>query len=214
MECEGWREAIGAMADGEDPGVDPMLVDAHVDSCSGCSAHRDFVHSLRRAGLRTAESQPDLADRVVRAARIGDGTRTWSIPRGVLAICALEVVALSLIDLLSADASHDTRHLGAFTMAYGVVLVIVAVRPARARAMLPVAVLLGLALAITAVFDLATGSVPFVNEALHVPELVSVAMIWLLAAPVTVRARASGDAGRRLRSRLRVVADGDAERSA
>lgn len=193
MDCERWHEAIGAILDGEDPGMDPALVDAHLARCPDCAAHREFVHGLRRAGLRAAEPQPDLAPTVVKAARVADGTRTWSIPRGVLAVCAVEVVALSLLDLFAGDASHDTRHLGAFTLAYGVLLLVVVARPARARAMLPVALMLGLALAITAIVDLATGRVPLVNEALHIPELVSVAMVWLLAAPG--RERGSGGVG-------------------
>ena len=195
--------------------MDPALVDAHVARCPDCAAHRDFVHDLRRAGLRAAEPQPDLAPDVVKAARVADGTRTWSIPRGVLAICALEVAVLSIIDLVSGDVSHDTRHLGAFTLAYAVMLFVVVARPARARAMLPVALLLGLALAITTVVDFATGRVPLVNEGLHIPELVSVAMIWLLAAPGRRRDDdVVGDGGVRLRSRLRAVDDSAIEESA
>lgn len=203
MDCAQWNEAIGAILDGEDPGIDPALVDAHVARCPDCAAHREFVHGLRRAALREAEPQPDLAPRVVKAAKVADGTRTWSIPRGVLAVCAIEVVALSMPDLFGAGASHDTRHLGAFTFAYGVLLLVVVARPARARTMLPVALMLGLALAVTAVVDLVAGTVPLVNETLHVPELVSVVMVWMLAAPGRVR-RSGGDR-LRVRAPLRAV---------
>jgi len=60
-------------------------------------------------------------------------------------------------------------------------LATVAFRPARARTALPVAVLLGLTLAITAVVDLLAGRVPLAGEALHLPELVSVLAVAHLA---------------------------------
>jgi len=66
------------------------------------------------------------------------------------------------------------------------------VRPARARAMLPVALMLGLAILLTGLFDMLTGHVPLVNEVLHLPELISVFMIWLLAMPSRVRNAGTG----------------------
>ena len=59
-------------------------------------------------------------------------------------------------------------------------LLVVAVRPARARTMLPVAFVVASALAVTAVFDAAEGRVTFIAEGRHIPELVSLALVWLL----------------------------------
>jgi len=101
-------------------------------------------------------------------------------------VVAAGIVVLSVPALVlgeGAAGAHDARHLGAFSIAYAVALLVVAVRPARARAMLPVAAVLAGALLVTAVVDLFTGSVPLVNEALHVPELLSVVLVWLLAVP-------------------------------
>ena len=80
-------------------------------------------------------------------------------------------------------ATHAARHLGAFTAAYGVGLLVVAVRPARARTMLPVAAVLAGALVITALVDLLDGRIPLVGEAQHLPEVLSVVLVWLLAIP-------------------------------
>ena len=193
MECDQWQEAIGAILDGEDPGMSRALVDAHVDRCPSCQQFREYSHSLRRAQVREASPQPDLAPKVVKSAKLLDGTRTWSIARAVLALCAFEVIVLSLGDLLGATASHETRHLGAFTIAYAAVMMVVVVRPARARAMLPVALMLGFAILLTGIFDLLTGHVPLVNEVLHLPELISVFMIWLLAMPSRVRNAGTGE---------------------
>ena len=100
-------------------------------------------------------------------------------------MCAVEVIVFSVGDL--AGSNHDARHLGAFSIAFGVALLAVVVRPARARMMLPVAGVLAVALSISAVVDVAAGRVPLVTEARHVPEIVSVVALWLLAAPVRER---------------------------
>ena len=105
---------------------------------------------------------------------------------------------------------HEARHLGAFSIAYAVALLVVAVRPARARTVLPVAAVLAGALFVTAVVDLATGTVPFINETLHIPELLSVLLVWLLAVPSPrrpVRIDTAGGAG------LRAVDDGEQRRA-
>ncbi|MBU6315405.1 MAG: hypothetical protein KGR47_02750, partial [Acidobacteria bacterium] len=70
--------------------------------------------------------------------------------------------------------------------------------PARARTMLPVAAVLAGALLISAVIDLADGSIPLVGEATHLPELISVLLIWLLAVPSPKRARSRARSDRSL----------------
>lgn len=107
--------------------------------------------------------------------------------RLLLAVVGAEIIIGSGWDLFGIGApdggSHAARHLGAFTLAYGVLLVVVAARPARARTALPVAGVLAAALLVTAVADLAAGRAPLVGEAMHIPEVVSVVVVWLLAAP-------------------------------
>lgn len=176
------------MSDGEDPGLDPALVDAHVARCPACRSYGDHLHDLRRLGsVRPAPRMPDLSARVVKLDRIADRASRWGVVRGVLVVVALEIVALSLPALVLGQeqetAAHAARHLGAFTVAYGAALLVVAVRPARARTVLPVAATLAAALAVTAVIDVLDGQIPLVGEALHIPELISVVLIWLLAVP-------------------------------
>lgn len=207
VECTVWREAIGSMLDGERPEIDPDLVDAHVRRCGDCAAFREFSHKLRRADLRPAEPQPDLAPVVVKTAQILDGVHTWTVARAVLAVCALEIIAFSVPDLLATfgDEAHSARHLGAFTAAFGAALMVVVIRPARARAMLPVAVVLGLALVISAVVDLLAGRVPLVNEVQHLPEVLSVLMLWLLATPSRRHRSGRSLVGQMVAPRLRSV---------
>ena len=60
--------------------------------------------------------------------------------------------------------------------------------------MLPVAAVLSGALVITSVVDLSQGRIPLVDEAAHLPELVSVVLLWLIAVPT--RRSLDGDGGR------------------
>jgi predicted anti-sigma-YlaC factor YlaD len=197
VSCETWHEALSALADGEDPGVDPRLVEAHVARCDECRRFRHTAERLRRhAAVGPAPAMPDLSRRVVKLDRVADRASRWGVVRGLLAVVAVEIVALSVPALLGDEATsaHASRHLGAFTVAYGAALLVVVVRPARARTVLPVAATLAVALLVTAVVDIANGQVPLSGEALHVPELVSVPPIWLLAIPAP-RRPASGGAG-------------------
>ena len=78
-----------------------------------------------------------------------------------------------------------------------------AVRPARAPTVLPVALVLVAALGVTAVADAARGSVAWLGEVSHAPELLSLLLLWSLTR------RRPGDGGG-VRRPLRLVDDGDA----
>jgi len=106
--------------------------------------------------------------------------------RVLLAVVAVQIIVLSVPSLAARDDSgtsaHDARHLGAFSVAYAVVLLAAVHRPARARTVLPAAAVLSIALLITAVLDLVNGNVPLVSEIRHIPEMFSVWLLWMLAA--------------------------------
>ena len=182
MTCDRWREAISADVDGEDPGLDRRLLAAHLARCPGC---RSFATAVARP--RTTPAPPDLSRRVRKLAAAADRAGRGSIVRVLLTVVAAQIIVMSLPALVIGDERHAARHLGAFTAAYGVGLLVVAVRPARARTLLPVAAVLAGALVISAVVDLVDGRIPLVNEAQHLPEVVSVVLVWLLAVPVPRR---------------------------
>ncbi|WP_162942233.1 zf-HC2 domain-containing protein [Desertimonas flava] len=190
--CERWRDAISALIDGEDPGIEQRLVDAHVAHCPGCRSFRAAAEqSVGRLRIGEAMPQPDLSRRVSKLAAIADRAAAWSIVRALLAVVAIEILVMSIPALVLGDeqdtAEHAARHLGAFTVAYGVGLLVVVWRPARARTMLPVAAVLGGGLVIGAVVDLVNGRVPIFSEMQHLPELISVVLIWLIATPAPRR---------------------------
>jgi predicted anti-sigma-YlaC factor YlaD len=192
MRCEQWIEAISAIADGEDPGVDRRLVAAHVARCARCRAFRDELRKLRSLGrMKPARALPDLSRRVVALNAAADRAGHWWGLRALLAAVAVSIITLSFPALVLGEehdlGSHDARHLGAFAIAYASGLLVVAVRPARARTMLPVAVVLAAAIVITSVIDVVQGRVPFLDETVHLPELASVVLVWLLAVPAAPR---------------------------
>lgn len=189
VSCTQWFEAISALADGEDPGVDRQLVEAHLAGCEPCRGQLEELERLRRvARIESARPMEDLSGRVVKMTALADRAGRWAGVRVLLVGVAVYIVVMSLDDLFVSDGSgdvvHSTRHLGAFTLAYGVALLVVAVRPARARTVLPVGITLAVALVITGGVDIAESRVPLSGEAFHLPELASVVLLWLLAVPV------------------------------
>ena len=203
--CRRWQEAISAIADGEDPGLDaaparrPPRPMRRLPRLRSRSSRPTAGATL----VRPAEAQPDLAPRVAKWAAVLDRAGRWSVVRAVLGIVALEIIAFSLPALVLGDehhtSAHAARHLGAFTAAYGVGLLVVVARPARARAMLPVAAVLAGALVITAVVDLIDGQVPLLGESQHLPEVLSVVLVWLLAVPSPRRAARRASPASKLR---------------
>lgn len=213
MSCDRWELAISARVDGEAPEVEPRLLDAHLATCAACRRFEAVAAQTRReVRLRPAPELPDLSRRIVRLTAIADRAGRWPAVRVLLFAVAAIVVWYSMSELIlgheNAASAHAARHLGAFSVAYGVGLLVVVVRPARARTLLPVAAVLAGALAITSVVDILDHRVPLAGEAIHLPELASVLLVWLVAVPVhprTGRHRRSGDV--RPGPRLAVVDD-------
>jgi predicted anti-sigma-YlaC factor YlaD len=181
-------EALSAMADGEEPPLDHALVDAHVRRCADCRSFRSELEpstatapqSVTAGAATTAE---DLATMLRRQAARLDRQRHPGILRYLLALLGAQIVVFAVPALATggpSGAHHDVRHIGAFAAAYGMGLVAVALRPARARTMLAVGQVLVLALVVSAIVDVADGSVSLLAELAHLPELASVLVLWLL----------------------------------
>jgi predicted anti-sigma-YlaC factor YlaD len=194
MDCSRWRDALSAMADGEAADIDERLVAAHVARCPACQSYKQMIESSSSfTRIEAAAEMPDLSKSISKLTAAADRAAHWSILRIVLAVVAVQVIAFALPALLLGEengvATHSARHLGAFGVAYGVALLVVVVRPARARSILPVATVLAGAQVLGAVVDLATGRIPLVGEARHLPQIISVFLIWFLAVPSTRRDR-------------------------
>jgi hypothetical protein len=131
---------------------------------------------------RTTEDG-DLADRVVAAAGRIDRAGVWWVLRALLAAVAVAYVVVDVIGLLLDDGpdSHVAHHLGVFEIAYAVTLLWVAVRPARARALVPFTVVLAIGMAVFAVIDIVDGHAFPLSELSHLLELAGLVLVWLLA---------------------------------
>jgi predicted anti-sigma-YlaC factor YlaD len=188
VDCDPWLAAISALADGEDPGIDQRLIDAHLANCPSCRAFLAAARDQRRRSrVTTAPTMPNLSRRVVKLNALADRASRWSLVRGLLAITAIQILVFSTPALLFGDESgtspHGARHLGAFSVAYAVGLLVVSARPARARTMLPVAGVLAAALTASGLVDLVDDATNPLTEIGHLPELLSVLLVWMLARP-------------------------------
>lgn len=191
MNCERWREAISAAADGEDAGIERRTVEAHLRECAGCRAFDDACRRRPLTRLAVAESRPDLSQRIARQVQRADRATVHVAVRAGLIAIAVIIAVRALPPLLDGDdgtvvtdmhgPSHVARHFGAFSVAFAVGLVVVALRPARARAMLPVAFMVAAGLAVTALVDAGEGRVTMLTEARHLPEVGALLLVWWMA---------------------------------
>jgi predicted anti-sigma-YlaC factor YlaD len=193
MTCDQIREAISAQLDGEDPGVPPADVDAHLASCAQCRAFADGAGTLHRSvRLAAAPDVPDLTPQVlaaIGAERAGepdaDAGHTLVL-RLVLATLGLVQVAVAVPALFGSDgglAVHSARHLGSFSLALAVGFLFAAWRPSRVAGLLPVAAALVACLIGTSVLDVAEGRAAALGEASHVTEIAGLVAVWLLTHP-------------------------------
>jgi len=174
--------ALSARADGEDPGLEARLLDAHLATCDHCRRFDDGISATRRmTAVGEAPSIPDMSKRVVGRNAAADRLASWGVARGLLLLVAVQVAAFAVPELLG--NVHSSRHLGALSLAYAGGLVMVVIRPARARTMLNVSAILVAALLVTAVVDVAQGRAPLIYETSHIPEVLSVVLLWVLARP-------------------------------
>lgn len=187
--CTAAEEWISAAADGEAASVPPDEVTAHLGACPACREFASAVDQGRdRSSLVPLRVAPPVAEHsasIVSKANADDRSAVGSILTVLLVVLALRIASLAVGDLTATGAfganAHAAKHLGAFGVAYAAGLILVAVRPARARAMLPVAVVLTVAMALGAVVDVVEGRVPLSGEQSHLPELVSAVVLWMIA---------------------------------
>jgi predicted anti-sigma-YlaC factor YlaD len=193
MDCNACREAISALLDNEDRGIDPALVEAHLAACPACRAHVSQASRLQGwLRRRPAEPVPDLTPAIL--ARIGPTgpgpRRAVHVQREVrigLAVLAGLVAVLPLpAPLLGDDTGaplHLARELGAFQVALAVGLLLAAWQPQRRAQLLPVVAVLSLCPAVIAALDIAAGRTPPAAEGHHLVQLAGLGLVWLLAHP-------------------------------
>lgn len=192
MNCAAAREALSALLDDEDPGVDPDAVRAHVDDCPDCVRWYEDAERLGRP-LRVSpveETGPDIAEAIlqqVELPRRGRWRRPLRTALIVAAVAQLCVGLAAVFEPLAMPGMNDMAHMNheeaAFNLAIGVVLLIVGINPRAARHHLPMLAILVGVLGISSVFDLAQDAVEWARLATHIPVLLGLVLTAALRGP-------------------------------
>ena len=207
MRCHDVRASLSAGLDGEVPALPPDVVDHHLADCAGCRRWSEEVASLHRTlRVQPAGDEPDHTDAILAALprrRPVVDDRVKALRLVTLVIAVVQLVA-SLPLLFASDTmvmgghvmddGHLERHIGVFALAMAVGLFVVAWRPERARAMLPILGVLVAGLVWSCFGDIWSGRPVPGNLLAHGADVAGFAAVWLLA-------RTGGDTDRARRHR-------------
>ncbi len=180
MDCEIARDAMSALMDGEDPGVEPEVLEAHLQGCDRCRSWRLTAHELTRQ-VRLQPLQSDVAkpEELVRqlhevftASSRHDLLRFLRI--GLLVV-GLAQIAVTLPTLFTGGSDYAWDLLS-LQVALAVGFWVCALRPSRASAFVLMMGTGSLMMVATAIVELARGRTDLLDEAPHVVTLVG----WLL----------------------------------
>jgi len=105
----------------------------------------------------------------------------WGV--GLIAVAQLISAVPILVGVLVGEVHglHASREMASFDVAMAVGFLLAALRPAQARAFVPVAFILAACLAMTSTIDLVNGTTLFVHELSHLVAIVQGVMLWLLS---------------------------------
>lgn len=201
MDCSDYREALSARIDGEDGGIGTTRVDAHLETCPQCRAWAEAATSVTRSTrVGLAEPVPDLTAAIMTAiapppirTRVVAGGFSTTRPSpvfvgrlGLLLVSGAQLM-LAVPALLGNDPGasvHIAHEQGSWALALAVGLLVVALRPSRAAAMLPLVAALAAGLALTTALDISAGRTQAAAEAPHGLAFVGLGLLWLLARDV------------------------------
>ena len=189
MDCSQIRFALSATLYGEDPGLPNLVVDAHLDGCPECRTWSaevaDFHRTLRvgPAAIETDRTETILAVLPRRGAAPGRDDRTRSLQWVTVILAIVQLAGAVPLLLGHGDEMHGhfARHIGVFTAAMAIGLLVVARRPDRARAILPMLAVLVAGLVWSCLDDLISGR-PVPGSAIaHGLDVAALGVVWLLA---------------------------------
>ena len=192
MLCRDVRASLSAGLDGELSALPPDVVDHHLRGCTGCRVWSEEVAALHRTlRVQPAAAEPDhtaaiLAALPRRRPMFDDRVTTLRVITLVIAIVQFgaSLPLLFASDSMAGhgmDDGHLERHIGIFALAMAVGLFVVAWRPERARAMLPVLGVLVAGLVWGCFGDIWAGRPVPGNLLAHGADLAGFAAVWLLA---------------------------------
>jgi predicted anti-sigma-YlaC factor YlaD len=194
VECARSQEAVSARLDGELDPEESAALDVHLAGCADCRlAEARLVRVHRLVRVRQAPAVPDLTQAILSRYRPPSPGRGEWVRYGLAAVALTELVlAVPLLVGAGGDAVHDTRHVGSLSAALAVGLLYAAWKPVRAFALVPIAAVLAVCMAVTAVLDIASGDAAAVGEAHHLLDVAGLVLLWLLAGRPLPRRRPTG----------------------
>lgn len=169
---------------------------AHLAECIGCEQWRAAAQRLQSTSRLAFAAVPDLTVPILEAAaeqqtkaRLAERRKhqrrslalqvavgVSAVTQFVLALPAL-LVASGISGLVDTHSSHE---MASFDIAIAIGFLVAALRPERAKALVPIAVVLAACLAATASVDVATGTTGVMHEAAHLTTLVQAGLLWAL----------------------------------
>jgi predicted anti-sigma-YlaC factor YlaD len=204
MDCDSVRAELSAAMDGEQSLPLTARLAEHLASCAGCQNWQDAAHKLtRRVRLTPARETPGrtpqildavLADRAAhrrpdrdrqpdRDRRPERGRRLTRV--GLVAAALVQcVIVFSVLVLGQAGIGvppNASRELAAFNFALAVGFAAAALRPARARGMLPLVGVATAALVVLAVVDSTAGQTTLLAELPHGIAIAGTLLLYRLA---------------------------------
>jgi predicted anti-sigma-YlaC factor YlaD len=192
MLCADVRVSMSAALDGEMPSLPPDVVEHHLRGCGECRRWSEAVAGLHRSlRVQPAEDEPDRTDAILAALprrRPLADDRVQTLRLVSLAVALVQLVA-SIPLLFPSDTmpgmpgmdGHLERHLGISALAMAVGLLVVAWRPERARAMLPILAVLVVGLAWACLGDIWAGRPVPGNLLAHGADVAGLEVVWFLA---------------------------------
>jgi predicted anti-sigma-YlaC factor YlaD len=166
-------------------------LDAHLSACPDCATWYEAAARVTRlARVTPAEPIPDLTARILAAAGpTGQRRRPGHlVARLALAVLGLAQAGLAVPALaLGADDLHPPLHVahesGAWNLALAVAFLAAAVRPRYTAGLLPLLAAFVAVLAAASVPDIAAGEASGARLAAHLPAVVALLLVTVLAHP-------------------------------
>jgi predicted anti-sigma-YlaC factor YlaD len=207
LPCAHVQLALSARLDGEISLLPTIAVDEHLDGCVACGTWLAGAQRVDLAMRWADHTAPDLSARVLTAvaadrarsapprerfsprrlvaamgldSAAGRATLRWAV--GLIAVTQLMAAIPILVGVLIGDAHgmHASREMASFDVAMAVGFLLAALRPAQARAFVPVAFILATCLAMTSSLDLINGRTMLIHELSHLVAIVQGVLLWLL----------------------------------
>jgi predicted anti-sigma-YlaC factor YlaD len=202
MRCEDCRDAISARMDGEDTGVEPGVVEHHLEGCAACRAFSErAAHVTRLTRIRPAEDLPDVLPGLLAALDAGESrpaprrTRrsiARDAVRAALAALAVGQLALAVSGVIAATGAgpdqfagasmaHFSHESAAWNLALGVAFGWAATAPRRAGGLVPVIGAFVALLVTLSTLDVLAGHVTAGRLLGHLPVIAGLALLLLHA---------------------------------